>query len=66
MKLRIYIFDNKVWLNNKYIKTKKNCKLKTKFFSSFRVLHLVRKQVYKFELLKMWKIGNIFHILLLE
>ncbi len=66
MKPRSYAPDEKVWLNSKYIKIKQNCKLKTKFFGSFRVLHLVRKQAYKLELPKKWKIHNVFHVSLLE
>ena len=30
-------FSNKVWLNSKYIKTKQNRKLETKFFEFFQV-----------------------------
>ena len=38
-----YCPDKKVWLNSKYIKTKRKRKLEAKFFGSFRVLHPVRK-----------------------
>ncbi len=51
-KLISYALGNKVWLNNKYIKTKWNWKLEAKFFWSFWVLHLVSKQAYKIELSK--------------
>ena len=51
-KPRSYISGEKVWLNSKYIKTKCNQKLETKFFRLFRVLHLVSSQAYKLELLK--------------
>lgn len=44
VKLRSYTFSNKVWLNSKYIKTKQNCKLKSKFFNLFQVLYPVKKQ----------------------
>ncbi len=40
-----------VWLNSKYIKTKRNKKLESKFFGPFRVLHTVGKQANKLELL---------------
>ena len=42
----------KICLNSKYIKTKRNRKLKAKFFRSFRVLHPVGSQAYKLELPK--------------
>ena len=65
-KLRSYISSDKVWLNSKYIKTKRNWKLKAKFFRLFRVLHPVEKQAYKLELPKRWRIYDVFHVLLLE
>ena len=34
-----YAPSNKVWLNSKYIKTKRNRKLEAKFFGPFWVLH---------------------------
>ena len=34
-KLRRYVPSNKVWLNSKYIKTKRNRKLEAKFFCPF-------------------------------
>ena len=40
-KPRSYAPGEKVWLNSKYIKTKRNRKLEAKFFGPFRVLHLV-------------------------
>ena len=52
VKPRSYAQGYKVWLNNKYIKTKHNQKLEAKFFEPFRVLHLVRNQAYKLELPK--------------
>ena len=48
---RSYAPGEKIWLNSKYIKTKQNQKLKTKFFSPFQILHLVGKQAYKLDLL---------------
>ena len=52
VKPRTYAPDEKVWLNSKYIKTKHNRKLETKFFGPFQVLHPVGKQVYMLELPK--------------
>ena len=47
-----YTPSEKVWLNSKYIKTKRNWKLEAKFFGPFQVLHSVRKEVYKLKLPK--------------
>ena len=47
-----YGSGEKIWLNSKYIKTKCNQKLDTKFFGPFRVLYPIRKQTYKLELPK--------------
>ena len=51
-KPKSYVLSEKVWLNSKYIKTKRNRKLEAKFFRHFRVLHLVGSQTYKLELPK--------------
>ncbi len=51
-KPKSYAPGKKVWLNSKYIKTKRNCKLEAKFFGLFRVSHPVRKPTYKLELSK--------------
>ena len=61
-----YSLGKKVWLNSKYIKTKRNRKLEVKFFELFRVLHPVGKQAYKVELPKKWRIHDVFHVSLLE
>ena len=53
-------------MNSKYIKTKHNRKLEAKFFGPFRVLYPVRKQAYKLELPKKWRIHDVFHVSLLE
>ena len=66
VKLRSYAPNEKVWLNSKYIKTKKNRKLKLKFFGPFRVLHPIGKQAYKSELPRKWRIHDVFHVSLLE
>ena len=49
VKLRSYAPGDKVWLNSKYIRTKRNQKLEAKFFGPFRMLYFVKKQVYKLE-----------------
>ena len=64
--LQSYTPGKKVWLNSKYIKTKRNRKLETKFFGPFRVLHFIRKQAYKLELSKKWGIHDVFYVSLLE
>ena len=66
VKPRSYAPGDKVWLNSKYIKTKRNRKLEAKFFGPFQVLHPVGKQAYKLELLKKWRIHDVFHVSLLE
>ena len=66
VKPRSYAPGNKVLLNNKYIKTKCNRKLKAKFFRPFQVLHPVGKQAYKLELPKRWRMHNVFQVSLLE
>ena len=43
VKPKNYALSDKVWLNNKYIKTKRNRKLKAKFCEPFRMLHLIGK-----------------------
>ena len=50
VKPRSYAPEEKVGLNNKYIKTKQNRKLKAKFFGLFRILRPVEKQAYKLDL----------------
>ena len=66
VKPRSYASGDKVWLNNKYIKTKRNRKLEAKFFGLFRVLYPVGKQAYKLKLLKRWRMYNVFHVSLLK
>ena len=66
MKPQSYAPEQKVWLNSKYIKIKRNQKLETKFFGPFRILHPVGKQAYKLDLPTKWKIHDVFHVSLLE
>ena len=66
VKLRSYAPNEKIWLNNKYIKTKRNRKLEVKFFGPFRVLHPVGKQAYKLEFSIKWRIYDVFYVLLLK
>ena len=61
-----YAASNKVLLNNNYIKAKQNCKFETKFFEYFQVLHPIKNQDYKLELLKKEKIYDVFLMSLLE
>ena len=66
VKSRNYASGKKVWINSKYIKTKRNKKLENKFFGPFQVFYTVEKQVYKLELPTKWKIYIIFYVSLLE
>ncbi len=66
VKSRSYALGKKVWLNSKYIKTKRNKKLESKFFGPFQVLYAIGKQAYKLELSIKWKIHDVFHVSLLE
>ena len=61
-----YAPGEKVWLNGKFIKTKRKRKLEAKFFGPFQVLYPVGNQAYMLELSKKWRIHNVFHVSLLE
>ena len=49
VKPKSYALSDKIWLNNKYLRTKQNRKLEAKFFGLFRLLNLIGKQAYKLE-----------------
>lgn len=66
VKLRNYTFSKTIWLNSKYIKVKRNQKLKNQFFQHFFILYPVCKQVYKLKLFKKYQIYNVFNVSLLE
>ena len=66
VKPRSYASNDKIWLNSKYIKIKRNRKREPNFFRLFQVLHPVGKQTHKLKLPKRWKIHNVFYVLLLE
>ena len=66
VKPRSYTLSDKVWLNSKYIKTKRKRKLEAKFFGPFQVLYPVDKQAYKLKLLERWRIHDVFHVWLME
>ena len=66
VKPQSYSFGKKVWLNSKYIKSKRNQKLEAKFFGLFWILHPIGKQVYKLELSRNWRIHDVFHVSLLK
>ena len=65
-KPKSYASSEKIGLNSKYIKTKRNQKLEAKFFRPFRVLRLVGSQAYQLELPKRWRIHDVFRVSLLE
>ena len=66
VKPQSYAPGDKVWLNSKHFKTKRNRKLEAKFLGPFQVLHPVGKQAYKLELPKKWRIHDVFHVFLPE
>ena len=66
MKPQSYAPGEKVLLNSKYIKTKRNRKLEDKFFGPLQILQPMKKQAYKLDLPIKWKIHDIFHVSLLE
>ena len=66
VKTRSYAPGKKIWLNSKYIKTKRNKKLEVKIFGPLQLIHPVGKQAYKLELLGNWRTHDVFYLSLLE
>ena len=52
VKPQSYAPGEKVWLNSKFFKTKRNGKLESMFLSLFQVLYQISKQTYKLKLPK--------------
>ena len=61
-----YAPDKKVWLNSKYIKTKRNQKLEAKFIGLFRMLYPIGTHAYKLQLPAKWKIYDVLYLSMLE
>ena len=61
-----YNVEDYVNLNGKNIKTKRNKKLEWKFFEPFQILETIENQVYRLDLLKRWRIHDVFHVSLLK
>ena len=61
-----YFVRQYVMLNEKNIRIKRNKKLKWKHFELFRVLEIIEDQVYRLELLKRWRIHDVFHVSFLK
>ena len=66
IKLKHFVVNSYVNVNVKNIRIKRNKKLKWKFFESFKVLNTMRNQTYRIDILKRWRIHNVFHVSLLE
>ena len=64
----IHKIGDKVWLNAKNIRTKRNNKLKHRLFGPFKVLDIKgeSQQAYELELPASWNIHSTFHVSLLE
>ncbi len=65
-KSRDYKAGDLVWLNTKYLKTKRNRKLEFKNFGPFLITDVIGSQSYRLELPSGWRIHNVFHVSLLE
>ena len=65
-KLRDYKVDGYVWLDTKYIRTKRNRKLEFKNFGPFLITDVVDSQSYQLKLSDRWRIPSVFHVSLLK
>ena len=61
-----YIIKTYIMLNDKNIRIKRNKKLKWKIFESFKVMKTIDDRVYRLNILKHWRIHNVFHVSLLK
>ena len=58
--------ESYVNVNDKNIRIKRNKKLEWKFFESFKILDTIDDQIYRIDILKRWRIHNVFHVSLLK
>ena len=66
-KPKTYITGKKVYFNNKNIEsTQPAKKLDYKYYESYKIKKLIKKQAYCLKLLPSMKIHNVFHVSLLE
>ncbi len=64
---RIFNVEDKILLNFKNIHTSRSFKkLDHKYYESFEMQDLVKKQSYRFNLSHTFRIHNVFHVLLLK
>ena len=65
-KLKNFDVESYVNVNEKNIRIKRNKKLKWKFFESFKMFDTIENQAYRLDILKRWRIHDVFHVSLLE
>ena len=65
-KPRAYKVGEKVYLNGKNIRTKRNNKLEWKMFGPFEIIDVKGSQAYQLALPSHWKIHDVFHVSILE
>ena len=65
-KIKSFDVESYVNVNDKNIRIKRNKKLEWKFFDSFKILKTIENQTYQFEILKRWRIHDVFHVSLLK